>query len=173
MEKELAIPENVTIEIDNKHVKVSGPGGKLEKEFRYFFDIKITKKENKIVVTSPSDRRKVRSMIGTIVAHVRNMIKGVREGYTYRMRIIYSHFPITVKVEGDKVMIQNFLGETVPRVAKIVGDTKVEAKGQDIILTGPSKYDVGQTCGNIEQACRISKYDRRIFQDGIYKVSGG
>jgi len=39
-------------------------------------------------------------------------------------------------------------------------------------LTGPNKDDVGQTCGNIEQACRISKYDRRIFQDGIYKVSG-
>lgn len=170
MEKELVIPDNVTIEIDNKHVKISGPKGSLEKEFKYFFDIKISKKENKIIVTSTSDRRKVKAMVGTIIAHTRNMIRGVTEGYTYKMRVVYSHFPVTVKVEGDKVMIHNFLGETVPRVAKIVGDTKVEVKGQDIVLTGPSKDGVGQTSGNIEQACKISKYDRRVFQDGIYIV---
>ena len=49
-----------------------------------------------------------------------------------------------------------------------MGDTKVEVKGQDIILTGIEREDVGQTMGNIEQACRITKFDRRIFQDGIY-----
>jgi large subunit ribosomal protein L6 len=64
------------------------------------------------------------------------------------------------------------LGEKVPRIANILGDTKVEVNGQDIVLTGTNKEDVGQTCANIEQACRISKYDRRIFQDGIYKTSG-
>jgi large subunit ribosomal protein L6 len=170
MERELPIPEGVTVEIEGKRVKVSGPKGTLKKKFKYFFDIKITKKENKVVVTSPSDRKKVRAMVGTIIAHIRNMVKGVTEGYTYRMRVVYSHFPITVKVEGDKVLIQNFLGESVPRVAKIVGDTKIEVKGQDIILTGCDKEAVGQTCGNIEQACRISKYDRRVFQDGIYIV---
>jgi len=170
MEKELVIPENVTVEMNNKNVKVSGPKGELEKEFKHFFDIKIKKKENKIVVTSPSDRRKVKAMVGTISAHIKNMVKGVTEGYTYKMRVVYSHFPVTVKVENDKVMIQNFLGETVPRVAKIVGDTKIEVKGQDIILTGPNKDDVGQTSANIEQACRINKYDRRIFQDGVYIV---
>jgi large subunit ribosomal protein L6 len=170
MEKEFLIPEGVTVEIEGKRVKVSGPKGTLEKEFKYFFDIKITKKENKVVVSSPSERKKVRAMIGTIIAHIRNMVKGVTEGYTYRMRIVYSHFPVTVKVEGDKVLIQNFLGESVPRVAKIVGDTKIEIKGQDIILTGCDKEEVGQTSANIEQACRISKYDRRVFQDGIYIV---
>lgn len=172
MEKEFAIPENITIDIDNKTVKISGPKGSLEREFKYFFDIKITKKENKVVVISPSDKKKVRAMIGTIIAHVRNMIKGVTDGYSYKMKIVYSHFPVTVKVEGNKVLIYNFLGENLPRVAKIVGDTKIEVKGQDVILTGPNKDDVGQTCGNIEIACKISKYDRRVFQDGIYKVSG-
>jgi len=166
------IPESVTMEIKDKHVKITGPKGELKKEFKYFFDIKIAEKDNKIVVNYSSDRRKVKAMVGTIIAHIRNMIKGVTEGYTYKMKVVYSHFPVTVKVESDKVMIQNFLGENIPRIAKIVGDTKVEVAGQEITLTGPNKDDVGQTCGNIEQACRISKYDRRIFQDGIYKVSG-
>ncbi len=161
----------VKIEIVNdKHIKVSGPKGELEREFKHFYEIKITKKDNKIIVKSSSDRRKVKAMVGTITAHIRNMIKGVTEGYTYKMKVVYSHFPVTVKVEGNKVFIHNFLGENVPRVAEIVGDTKVEIKGQDIILTGCDREAVGLTCGNIEQACRISKYDRSIFQDGVYIV---
>jgi len=170
MEKELIIPENVKVEVIDKRVKVSGPNGELGKELKYFFDITITKKENKIIVTSTSDRKKVKAMVGTIIAHIRNMIKGVTEGFTCKLRVVYSHFPVTVKVEGDKVMIHNFLGETLPRTAQIVGNTKVNIQGQDIILTGPNKEDVGQTCGNIEQACRISKYDRRVFMDGIYRI---
>ena len=172
MKNELIIPDNVTVEIDNKQVKVTGPKGGLKREFKYFYDIKIENKDNKLIVSSPSDIKKVKAMGGTIIAHVRNMIKGVTEGYTYKMKVVYSHFPVTVKVEGNKVLVQNFLGENVPRVAKIVGDTKLEIKGQDIILTGSNKDDVGQTCANIEIACKISKHDRRVFQDGIYKVSG-
>ena len=170
MQKEIIIPENVTVEADEKHARISGPKGELKKEFKHFFDIKVKKEGNKIIISSSSERRKVKAMVGTIAAHIRNMIKGVTEGYTYKMRIVYSHFPINVKVEGNKVFINNFLGENVPRVAKIVGNTKVEVKGQDLVVTGVSIEDAGQTAANIEQACRISKFDRRIFQDGIYIV---
>ena len=168
MEKELEIPEGVNVEINEKLVKISGEKGQLERTFKYSYNIRIEKKDNKIVVSSSSDKRKVKAMVGTIIAHIRNMIKGVTKGYTYKMKIVYSHFPVTVKVEGDKLLINNFLGEKKPRIAKIVGDTKIEVKGQDLTLTGINREDVGQTMGNIEQACRISKYDRRIFQDGIY-----
>ncbi len=173
MEKELILPENVTIEIDNKTVKVTGPKGTLQKQFKYFHDIVITKKEDKLLVTSKSDKKKIRAMIGTIIAHVKNMTKGVSEGYTYKMKIVYSHFPVTTKVEGDKFLITNFLGEKMPRIAKILGDTKIEVKGQDVVVTGPNLEDVSQTCANIEQVCRVTKYDRRVFMDGIYITEKG
>lgn len=173
MEKELVIPNNITVDLINKTVKVAGPKGTLQKQYKYFYDISISKKENKILVKSDSDKKKVRAMVGTIIAHIRNMIKGATEGYTYKMKIIYSHFPVSIKIESNKFLINNFLGEKVPRIAKILGDTKIEVNGQDVILVGPSKEDVGQTCANIETACRITKFDRRVFQDGIYKVSGG
>ena len=172
MEKELIIPEGVKVEVDNKHVKVSGEKGELERKFKYFFDIKIEKKDNKIIVSSKSERRKVKGMVGTIISHLKNMIKGVTEGFTYKMRIIYSHFPITVNVEGNKILIQNFLGENMPRVAKVVGNTKIEVKGQDITLTGMDKEDVSQTAGNIETATRITGKDRRVYQDGCFIVKG-
>lgn len=171
--KEVMIPENINIEIENKKVKVSGEKGNLEREFRTFFEIKIEKNGNKIKVSSESERRKVKAEVGTIAAHIRNMVKGVTKGFTYRLRAVYSHFPVTVKVEGDKILIQNFLGERVPRVAKIVGSIQVKIDKQDIILTGINKEDIGLTASNIEQATKIRGYDRKIFQDGVYIVSKG
>ncbi len=168
MEKELEIPEGITLEADKKTIKVSGEKGQLERSFKYFHDIKIEKKEKKLIVSSKIDKRKVKAMVGTIIAHVKNMIKGVKKGYIYNMKIVYSHFPLTVKTEGDKLLINNFIGEKKSRIAKIVGNTKIDIKGQDIVLTGINREEVGQTMGNIEQACRINKFDRRIFQDGIY-----
>jgi len=170
VEKFIDIPEGVTVEVDGKTVRVSGEKGTLERTFKYVWDIKIEKKDNKIVVSSPSERRKIKAMVGTIIAHIRNMIKGVTQGYKYKLKVVYKHFPITVKVEGDKVLIHNFLGERTVRVAKIVGDTKVEVKGKDIEVTGINVEDVAQTAANIEQACRITKYDRRVFVDGIFIV---
>jgi len=170
--QEISIPKEVKVEIDGMKVKVIGPKGQLEKEFKTTYDIKIEKNE-RIKVFSEDDRRKVRAMIGTIVAHIRNMIDGTTKGFTYILRAVYSHFPITVKVESGKVIIQNFLGERKPRVAKIVGDTDVKVSGSEIIVSGIDLEKVSQTAANIEQATRITGYDRRRFMDGIYIVSKG
>lgn len=171
MEKEFSIPEGVDVQVEGKLVKVSGEKGNIERMFKYFHDIKIESKDDKVVITSKTDKRKAKAMTGTIRAHIKNMIEGVSEGYVKKMKVIYSHFPMSIKVEGDKVLITNFIGEKLPRIAKVVGDAKVDVKGQDIEVSGLNKEDVGQTCANIEQACRITKFDRRIFQDGIYSVS--
>lgn len=168
--RELTIPDDVTISVDGMRVEVSGPKGKVERSFKTIRGIKIEKIGNKVRVSSEKERRKMKALVGTILAHIRNAIKGVKEGYTYKLRVVYSHFPITVKVEGDKVVIQNFLGETTPRVAKIVGGAKVEVKKREVIVSGIDKDEVAQTAGNIEQACRIVGKDRRRFMDGIYVV---
>ena len=104
---------------------------------------------------------------------IRNMIEGVKEGFRYKLKIVYSHFPISVKVQGDKVIIENFLGEKAPRIAKIVGNTKVRVEKQDIIVEGPDIEEVGQTAANIEQATKIKGFDRRVFVDGIYIYEKG
>jgi large subunit ribosomal protein L6 len=170
MEKQLTVPDGVDVEIDGKAVKVSGEKGTLERKFKHFHDIKIDKKDGEIVVSSKSEKRNVKSMVGTIRAHIQNMVAGVSEGHVKKMKVIYSHFPVTIKIEGENVIISNFLGEKLPRVAKIKGDVTVDVNGQDITVSGLDKEDIGQTCSNIEQACRITKFDRRVFQDGIYPV---
>jgi large subunit ribosomal protein L6 len=168
--KESLIPDGVTVEINGKKVKVSGSKGTLERHFP-LKEVKIEKNGEKVKVSSDSERRKIKSLVGTVLAHIRNMIIGVSQGYTYKLKVVYSHFPVTVKVEGNKLSISNFLGEKTPRFANIVGNSKVEVKGQDITITGIDIEEVSQTSGNIEQACRIIGYDRRRFPDGIFITS--
>ena len=116
-------------------------------------------------------RKREKALVGTWEAHVKNMLKGVTQGFTYRMKLVYAHFPVKVSVKGDQVIIDNFVGEKSPRKARIVEGTKVSVKGDQIIIEGVDKEKVGQTMANIEQATRIKGYDPRVFQDGIYLIS--
>jgi large subunit ribosomal protein L6 len=81
---------------------------------------------------------------------------------------VFSHFPISVKVDGKKIVMENFTGERSPRIAKIMGETKVAVKGEDVIVQGLSIEDVSQTAANVEQATKIKVKDPRVFLDGIY-----
>lgn len=169
--REMTIPEDVNVEIDKNKVKVSGAKGNLERGFKLAYDIRITKDNNKIKIVSEHEERKAKSLVGTILAHIRNMFIGVTKGHTYKMKIVFSHFPMTVKVDEGRVVIQNFLGERTPRIAKIIGNTQVKIEGQNVIVNGIDAEDTGQTASNIELACRIVGYDKRRFNDGIYIVS--
>lgn len=169
--KELIIPENVNVELTGGRIKVSGPKGSIEKELEVPQGLKIEKTENKIKVSSETERRKFKALVGTVLAHIRNLADGVTKGFTYKLKIVYSHFPVTVKIEKDKVLIQNFLGEHIPRIANIIGNVQVKAEGPEITVSGMDLDEVGQTAANLEQACRVKARDRRVFQDGIWIFS--
>ena len=169
IKEEVEVPEGVELKLLGKMIKISGPKGKLA----YKFDVpgvELKTEGQKILIETQFPRRKHRAAVGMIRSRLANMFKGVSTGLTYKLRVVYSHFPITIKVEGKRVLIQNFLGERAPRVAKIVGDVGVEAKGDEIIVQGINRNEVGQTAFNIEQATFIRHRDPRVFQDGCYIV---
>jgi len=165
--RRIEIPEGVTVKIDGKKVEVIGEKGRLVRDFSGA-PISIEIEDNQIVVSTDDSHRKIVAMVGTVCSHINNMIKGVTKGFTYKLKIVYAHFPISVKIEGDKILIENFLGERSPRVAKIVGDVKVSVKGDDVLVQGINIEEVGQTAANIEQATKIKNKDPRKFLDGIY-----
>merc|ERR1712071_475377 len=61
--------------------------------------------------------RKQLACVRTVCSHLDNMCVGVTRGFLYKMRFVYSHFPINVTESGTNVEIRNFLGEK--RVRKI------------------------------------------------------
>ena len=103
------------------------------------------------------------------------MIRGIDKGFEYRLKAVYSHFPMTLKVDGNIMTITNLFGEKVPRTANLPwtpGEVQVRVENKvDVIVTGADREKVGQTAANIERSCKIRKRDRRVFQDGIYIVS--
>ena len=135
--------------------------------------IKIEVKGNEVELTTEFPRKTENALLGTFRSHINNMVLGASKGFQYDMKIVYNHFPLKVTVKDKIFIIDNFLGEKFPRKAKILGDTKVVNKGDEVTITGPNKEDVGQTAANIETATKIKGYDPRVFQDGIYITGKG
>ncbi|KXB01041.1 50S ribosomal protein L6 [candidate division MSBL1 archaeon SCGC-AAA259O05] len=169
IKKTVDFPEEVEFSLDGDTLRVSGPDGELSRVFDQN-GIELDKDGNSVVLKAKTGRRKVRAAFGTAVSHIENMIKGVTEGFSCKLKVFYSHFPISVSVSDDRVKIENFLGEEKPRFSRIVGDTEVEVKGEEIEVRGIKKEDVGQTAANIEQVAQTRNRDPRVFQDGIYIV---
>jgi large subunit ribosomal protein L6 len=96
------------------------------------------------------------------------MITGVQKGFSYKLKIVFSHFPISVKVQDKTVMIENFTGERRARRVKVIGDVKVKVESEDVIVEGINLENVSQTAAKIEQATKVKKKDPRVFLDGIY-----
>ncbi|HLH86009.1 MAG TPA: 50S ribosomal protein L6 [Thermoplasmataceae archaeon] len=163
----LEIPSGVQASLHDGVLKMKGKNGEVTRTLLNNY-VRLEADKGKIRILSSKNNRLVKGIVGTWASEVRNLVEGVQNGFQYEMKIDYTHFPIRVTVKGDSVVIDNFLGERSPRVARIVGSTKASVKGDRIFLTGPDKREIGETAANIERATRIKGFDLRVFQDGIY-----
>ena len=173
IEKEVPILEGVKAEMKADELIIKGSKGELRRTFSHPYITMSVKKGGPIVVHCDKPRRKDLGLVGTWASHANNMMIGVTEGFHYKMRIIFSHFPVKTSVKGNELIIENFLGERHPRKADILPDVTAKISGDSIVLEGINKEHVGQTAANIEKATRVKRYDPRVFQDGIYLVKRG
>ncbi|MFB6162847.1 MAG: 50S ribosomal protein L6 [Halococcoides sp.] len=176
---ECKLPDAVDATVDHLDLTVEGPEGTVSRRL-WYPDVSVSIEEvpteadgnddtvEAVVIESNESDAETRATLGTFESHVENMIHGVQETWSYEMEVYYSHFPMQVSVEGDEVVIENFLGETAPRRTAIHGNTTVEVDEESITLSGPNIEDVGQTAADIEQLTRVTDKDARIFQDGVY-----
>ena len=172
----IKLPDGVSATIDGHNVTVVKDGKSLTREFRHP-RVEVRDSVDGVEVFTNLPRRKEKALAGTWAAHLNNMVRGIDSGFKYKLKAVYSHFPMTIKVQGNEMTITNLFGEKVPRVAALPwSPAEVEVKvanKTDVTVIGADREKVGQTAANIERACRIKKRDRRVFQDGIYIVSKG
>ena len=170
----IELPDGVTHSIDGDTLTLSKDGSQITRDFRHS-RISVRVSDGSLEVHCDLPRRREKALSGTWAAHIRNMVKGIDTGFTYRLKAVYSHFPMTIKVQGNEMSITNLFGEKVPRIAPLPWsptEVKVEVQNKvDVLVSGADIEKVGQTAANIERACRIRKRDRRVFQDGIYIVA--
>ena len=164
---EIIIPEGVKVTQKKHMLTFEGPLGKTHKSFRSI-PVKIEINDNKLILKTINFRKRDYSILHTARSIIRNICEGLIEGYTIKMKVVFAHFPITVKVDGKTILIENFQGERAPRSTHIVGNTKVIPKGEDVVLTGEVWTDITQTAANIELKTKVKNKDHRVFLDGIY-----
>ncbi|MCW3995967.1 MAG: 50S ribosomal protein L6 [Candidatus Bathyarchaeota archaeon] len=165
--KTVEFPDDVTMDLVGKKLSVKGAKGSLTRDFSYA-PIAIESEGKNVRIWAKWPRKKEAALVGTIYSHINNMITGVTKGYSYKMKIVFSHFPISVKLQDKSVLIENFTGERRPRRVKIIGDVKIKIESEDLIIQGIDLEEVSQTAANIEQATRVRRKDPRVFLDGIY-----
>ncbi len=175
---EIALPEGVSANLSESTLSIEGPNGSMSRDFHHS-RLQLIQQNGSLVVEIELPRRKEKALAGTWRAHLSNMVHGVTEGFVYRMKAVYSHFPMALSVNSDhsEFTVKNLLGEKVPRTADLLYhkdgvEVKVEKKVH-VVITGVDREKVGQTAAIIERACRVTGRDRRVFQDGIYIVSKG
>jgi large subunit ribosomal protein L6 len=169
IESTIAIPGGVSVTYESGIMKVKGPKGEICRNFAHP-SIVIAVGEGEVSISCEYPRTKEKAMVGTYVAHVKNMIRGVTVGFTYHMKIVFNHFPMKVAVKGDRVEVNNYMGGRAPRYANIVKGCTVKVNGTDITVEGIDIEACGQTAANIERSTMRTGFDKRTFQDGIYIV---
>jgi large subunit ribosomal protein L6 len=165
---EIAITGDVMISKEDNTIIVKGKLGTLKKDFTRL-PATVTVDNKKIIIKPYGTRKKDLAITNTAKSIINSMIHGVEKGFTYKLKIVYAHFPISVKVKGQEIYVENFFGERSPRISRIVDDsTRVNVVGEDVIVQGPSLEYVSQTAANIESSTRIKDKDQRVFLDGLY-----
>lgn len=193
----------MTVSVKSRCVTVKGPRGVLSRAFKHM-QVEITPLGRRSLrIDMWFGTKKQASSVRTICAHISNMIKGVTsvrgraarrdaggaggrrpecggdaQGFRYKMRFVYAHFPINVNITNDKTVleIRNFLGEKVTRVVKMLsGVTVVQSTAQkdEIILEGNDVELVSRSAALIQQSTRVRNKDIRKFLDGIYVSERG
>lgn len=167
----IEIPETVMIKKENNIVIVKGKLGTVTKDLTKMTAM-VDLEDNKVVIKPYGKRKKDLAINNTIKSIIESMIAGVDKGFTYKLKIVYAHFPISVKTKGKDVYVENYFGERSARMSRIIGDdTRVNIVGEDVIVQGPNLEHVSQTAANIERSTKLKYKDQRVFLDGVYVYS--
>ena len=158
----IPIPKDCKVNINRRIVIVEGPRGTLKKSFKHLSELIRTWFPN----------RKAVACVRTIKSHINNMFKGVLQGYQYKMKSVYAHFPININIINDftHVEVHNFLGEKyVRRVNIMPGVTCKQTDNKDeIMVEGNDVEFVSRSAALIQQSTTVKNKDIRKFLDGVY-----
>lgn len=171
IEEKIEVPAGQTAALNAGEIVIKGNGKEVKKKFLENENIKVEISGNIVSVSAKKATKRELKLINSLVSHIKNIFAGIKEEYEYKLEICNVHFPMVVKVEGDKLRIKNFLGEKIDRMAQILPNTKVSIKGTTIEVVSPDVEAAGQTAANFEIATKIRNRDRRVFQDGIFITS--
>ncbi|HLC31251.1 MAG TPA: 50S ribosomal protein L6 [Candidatus Nanoarchaeia archaeon] len=163
----IAIPPGVSCVVEKDRITCSKGGKEITRKVDAE-SLKLKVEGSNIIFETKSDKKNDLKVLRSYRAHINNMFYGLDEQFVYHLQTCNVHFPMTLKLEKNKLLINNFLGEKKQRSAEIIPSVTVDIKGANITVSSHDRDAAGQTAANIEKATLVRNRDRRVFQDGIY-----
>jgi len=151
IEETMEIPADVELIVDRDEVTVKAKGKELKRRFSLTPKIKIVKDNSHVKVSAKKATKKDSKILGTTFAHIKNMIIGIKEKFQYKLEVANAHFPMNVKVEGDKARVKSYFGEKQDRFIKILPNVEVKVNGNIIEISSSDIEAAGQTAANFEK----------------------
>ncbi len=162
-----AFPDGFSAQLNNGTLTVTKAGNSLTRLLTRPL-ITSALKGNELTIAAPKGRKIQLKEVRSLLAHVKNLVRGLENKFIYQLEACNVHFPMTLKVDGKKLVINNFLGEKTPRFARIEENVDVEVKGPKVTVSSHDIEAAGRTVSLIERATNVRNRDRRVFQDGIF-----
>ena len=144
--RELNIPEGVTVNVENNVVTVTGSKGTLT--FEYKNDVNVEVKEGKVVVTRKNDLKTSKQLHGTTNSIIKNMIDGVSNGFKKELEINGVGYKFTI--QGNKLVINAGYSHSVN--LDIPSGLKLETpSATELTISGIDKQKVGEFAANVRK----------------------
>jgi large subunit ribosomal protein L6 len=145
------IPAGVTITVEDGMLTVKGPKATLSREVKNDVTFKI---EEGILTVIPGTTDLAKALWGTYAAHVRNMAKGVTEGFEKVLEIEGVGFRAEVK--GTDLFMN--LGFSHPVIIAIPPAISAEVVKGVITLKGPDLEELNQFAANVRKVKKPEPY---------------
>ncbi len=152
--KTIVVPDGVEIIVEEQEVIVKGPLGELKQELPRFLELRFDDGRKSFQVQFKEGRESKDRMRfwGLIRSLIKNMVIGVKEGYSKELEIQGIGFRANLK--GEDLELQ--VGYSHPVIYPIPPGVKVSVTKEIIKVEGIDKQLVGQAAANIK---RIKKPD--------------
>lgn len=143
----VAIPDGVTVEVNDNVITVKGKLGELTQEFS---GVSVKVEEGDVIVDRPSEAKDHKSKHGLYRSLVFNMIEGVSKGWTKELELVGVGY--RASNQGQKLdLAVGFSHNIVLDIAPEVVVETISEKGKNPIvkLTSFDKQLVGQVAAKI------------------------
>ena len=151
--RELVIPEGVTVTVDNNTVTVKGPKGELKNTFNNVIKVEVS--DNKVKTTRSNELKATKQLHGTTNSLIKGMIDGVTKGFEKNLEAVGVGYRFNVA--GNKITIT--AGYSHPVIIEAPSDIKVEGiSNTEIKLTGIDKQKVSEFAANVRKVRKPEPY---------------
>jgi large subunit ribosomal protein L6 len=151
--RKIAIPNGVTVNVENNVVTVKGAKGSLNLDIHKLVDVQVN--ENEVVTIAKNDTKEANINVGTMNSLISNMIIGVSEGFSKGLEAVGVGYRF--QVSGNKINIS--AGFSHPVVVEVPSDLKVEqVSNTEITISGIDKQTVAEFAANVRKIRKPEPY---------------